>query len=71
MKCNLEGARPICGKSFPPAQLHAHIIAERPATRYEIMHSIQSRHSDWIHEHGLCQSCWDSHRPLQQAADAR
>jgi hypothetical protein len=69
MKFNLEGACPICGKSFPRAQLHAHIIAERPESRHEIMRAIQARRPNWTHEHGICQNCWDSHRPLRQAAE--
>ncbi len=71
MKCILEGTCPICGKSLPRAQLHAHIIAERPASRHEIMRSLQARHPAWMHEHGICQSCWDSHRPSPLAAHAR
>ncbi|MGA2174488.1 MAG: hypothetical protein ABSH38_05850 [Verrucomicrobiota bacterium] len=70
MKWNLEGTCPICGKSFPCAQLHAHIVAERPASRHQIMRSIQACHPQWIHEHGICQSCWDSYRQSPQGADA-
>jgi hypothetical protein len=70
MKWNLEGTCPFCAKSFPRAQLHAHILAEPPAIRHEIMQSIQGRQPDWTHERGVCQRCWDFHRQLQQAADA-
>ena len=37
----------------------------------EIMRSIQARHPAWIHEHGICQSCWDSHRSWPPATAAR
>jgi hypothetical protein len=48
MNMKLEGACPICAKSFPRAQLHSHIIAERPAMRHEIMLSIQAQNPHWI-----------------------
>jgi len=71
MNMKLEGACPICAKSFPRAQLHAHIIAERPAIRRQIMQSIQAQYPNWTHVNGICQSCWNSYRQEQQVGETR
>ena len=54
----------MCGKTFSGAQLHFHIVAERPAIRERIIQSIQLRRPDWTHERGICRSCWELHRLL-------
>jgi hypothetical protein len=68
MKTAFQGNCPICGKTFLRVELHAHILAEETRIRHETIKEILARNPGWALVHGACQSCWDTHRSLSEAA---
>lgn len=69
MRTGLLGKCPFCGRTFPSAQLHVHVIAEQPQTRQNVLSQIKNGRPHWSHEHGICAACWETYR-IRSAAPA-
>ena len=55
---------PLCHESFPRAELHGHVAAERREIVRHTIRVISRMHPAWQHSDGACPECWESYRQL-------
>jgi protein-disulfide isomerase len=58
------GTCPLCHESFPRAELHQHVAAERREIVRHTIKVIKRMHPAWQQADGACRQCWEFYEKL-------